>query len=107
MKDVRITVLQRTSNENLIEKYGNPKIEHLCPYNKEGQEYISIEGAKPEGFCEEAWTAFGKYAFALAHGVEGFWPSWIESRHIAINSCNDGLRPVIFKLEPIDKKAAK
>ncbi len=101
MKNVKITVLERTINEKLIEEYGNPKLS-LCPYNKVGQEYISVEGAKPDGFCEEAWTAFGKYAFALVHGSDGFWPTWIEKRHISINSCNDGLRPVIFKLEVID-----
>ena len=33
--------------------------------------------AKPEGFCDEAWKA--------------------------ICSCNDGLRPVIFKLEATDE----
>jgi uncharacterized repeat protein (TIGR04076 family) len=107
IRDVRITVLQRTTNQRLIEKYGDSKIEHLCPYNEEGQEFISVEGAKPDGFCEEVWTAFGKYAFALAHGVERFWPSWIEARHIAISSCNDGLRPVIFKFEPVDKIKAR
>jgi len=65
--------LKRTTNQKLIEKYGNPEIEHLWPYNKEGQESISVEGTKPDGFCEEAWTAFGKYAFALAHRAEGFF----------------------------------
>jgi uncharacterized repeat protein (TIGR04076 family) len=101
MKDVKITVLERTSVDRLIKEYGNRKLEHFCPFNKEGQEYISVEGRKPDGFCEEAWTAFGKYVFALAHGADGFWPSWIEARHVSINSCNDGLRPVIFKLEVI------
>lgn len=43
-----------------------------------------------------------QYAFALAHGAgEGlfYYGDWIRKPGVAICSCNDGLRPVIFKLE--------
>jgi uncharacterized repeat protein (TIGR04076 family) len=101
MKSVRITVLKTMINQELIQEYGAENLT-MCPYHKVGDVFLSEGGGKPEGLCEEAWAAFGKYAFALASGGEGFWPEWIEKRHISINSCCDGLRPVIFKLEVIE-----
>lgn len=58
--------------------------------------------AKPEGFCDEAWKAIYQYVFALAHGAEKevfYYGDWIRKPGVAICSCNDGLRLVIFKLE--------
>lgn len=64
--------------------------------------------AKPEGFCDEAWKAIYQYVFALAHG-DGktlfYHGDWIAKPNVAICSCNDGLRPVIMKLEGTDEEA--
>jgi uncharacterized repeat protein (TIGR04076 family) len=63
---------------------------------------------KPEGMCGEAWKAIYQYAFALAHGTDkqGFYYGrWIKKPGVAICSCNDVLRPVIFKLEAINSEA--
>jgi len=45
-----------------------------------------------------------QYVFALAHGVSEIWyyNDWIKTPDVAIVSCNDGLRPVIMKLEATD-----
>ena len=43
-----------------------------------------------------------QYVFALAHGAGAevfYYGDWIRKPGVAICSCNDGLRPVIFKLE--------
>lgn len=64
--------------------------------------------AKPEGFCDEAWKAIYQYVFALAHGAEKelfYYGDWIKKPGVAICSCNDGLRPVIMKLETTDEEA--
>ncbi|WP_299523551.1 TIGR04076 family protein [uncultured Methanobrevibacter sp.] len=65
--------------------------------------------AKPEGFCDEAWKAIYQYVFALAHSANDlfYYKDWIKKPGVAIVSCNDGLRPVIFKLEAtnIESKA--
>ena len=56
---------------------------------------------------DEAWKAIYQYVFALAHfeGDEVFYGgSWIDKPGVAICSCNDGLRPVIFKLERTDEE---
>ncbi len=96
----RITVIETTFNEKIAKEYGAPNL-GPCPFHKKGDTFVTDFG-KPAGLCDEAWTAFSKYVFALSLGAEGFWPQWIEKPGISINSCNDGLRPTIFKLEAIE-----
>lgn len=103
MKKVKITVLRKMFNADLAEEYG---VEGLtaCPMLREGDVFYA-DYAKPEGFCDEAWKAIYQYVFALAHGSgEGlfYYGDWIRKPGVAICSCNDGLRPVIFKLEAAD-----
>lgn len=107
MKKVKITILKTMLNDDLAEEYG---VEGLstCPLMEEGQVYYA-DYAKPVGFCDEAWKAIYQYVFALAHGAENvawYYHDWIEKPGVAIVSCNDGLRPVIIKLEAtnIDSK---
>ena len=72
---------------------------------KEGQIFYA-DYAKPEDFCDEAWKAIYQYVFALAHGTGNelfYYGDWIRKPGVAICSCNDGLRPVIFKLEATDE----
>jgi uncharacterized repeat protein (TIGR04076 family) len=102
MNKVKITVLERTFNEGLAKEYG---VEGLgqCPLMKEGDVFYA-DYAKPEGFCDEAWKAIYQFAFALAHGqgADGqlfYFNDWIRTPGVAIACCNDGIRPVILKLE--------
>ena len=49
-----------------------------------------------------------QYVFALAHGADKsvfYYGDWIRKPGVAICSCNDGLRPVIFKLETTDQES--
>lgn len=104
MKKVKITVLKTTLDKELAEQYG---VEGLtsCPMMKTGQIFYA-DYAKPNGFCDEAWKTIYQYVFALAHGAEKdvfYFGDWIKEPGVAICSCNDGLRPVIFKLEATDE----
>lgn len=104
MKKVRITVLKTTLDKELAAEYGAEGLT-ACPMLKEGQVFYA-DYAKPEGFCDEAWKAIYQYVFALAHGAGGdvfYYGDWIRKPGVAICSCNDGLRPVIFKLEATDE----
>lgn len=103
MKKVRITILKTTLNEELAREYGAVGIK-ACPMMKEGDVFMA-DYAKPEGFCDEAWKAIYQYVFALAHGAGSdlfYYGDWIRKPGVAIVSCNDGLRPVIMKLEATD-----
>ena len=100
MKKVRITVLKTTFDEELAREYGAEGLS-ACPMLREGQ-VLNADKAKAAGFCGEAWKAVYQYVFALAHGAGEhifYYGDWIRKPGVAICSCNDGLRPVIFKLE--------
>lgn len=102
MKKCKITILKTTLQKDLAEEYGVPNLS-TCPLMREGQVFYA-SWAKPKGFCDEAWKAIYQYVFALAHGAETwYYDDWIKDKGVAICSCNDGLRPVIIKIERTDE----
>lgn len=102
MKQCKITVLKTHFDAQLAAQYGDVGI-GPCPCHSVGQVYFS-DNRKPEGFCDEAWKAIYQYVFALVHGIQEpfYGGGWIGRPGIAVCSCNDGLRPVIFKLEAME-----
>lgn len=106
MKRCKITVLKTTLDKELAAEYG-PEGLSTCPMHKVGQVFYA-DYAKPEGFCDEAWKAIYQYVFALSHGADKglfYYGDWIKKPGVAICSCNDGLRPVIFKIEVTDEES--
>ena len=104
MKKVKITVLKTTFDKDLAAEYGADGLT-ACPMHTAGQVFYA-DYAKPDGLCDEAWKAIYQYVFALAHGAGDdvfYFGDWIKTPGVAICSCNDGLRPVIFKLEATDE----
>ena len=103
---MKITILKTTLDRELAEEYGIAGMT-ACPMMKKGQIFFA-DYAKPEGFCDEAWKAIYQYVFALAHGAGNetfYYGDWIKIPGVAICSCNDGLRPVIMKLEATETEA--
>lgn len=97
MFDVKIIVIKKLSNKDLIDKYGEGvKVE--CELFKVGEEFIVKNLQMPEGFCSWAWADIQRDVTVLALG--GDFP-WVKEKGIMISSCTDGFRPVIFKLERI------
>ena len=106
MNKVKITVLKTTFDAELAAEYGAVGLKP-CPAHTAGQVFYA-DYAKPAGLCDEAWKAIYQYVFALAHGADRevfYYGDWIRTPGVAICSCNDGLRPVIFKLEATDTTA--
>ncbi len=104
MKKVKITVLKTTLDQELAKEYGVEGLK-ACPMMRKGQVFYA-DYAKPKEMCDEAWKAIYQYVFALAHGAGEepfYYGDWIRKPGVAICSCNDGLRPVIFKLEATDE----
>ena len=98
------TILKTTLDEELAKEYAAPGFTR-CPMMREGQVFYA-DYAKPEGFCDEAWKAVYQYVFALSHGAGVFYyGDWIDRKGVAICSCNDGLRPVIMKIERTDEES--
>lgn len=92
--------MRQTVYRDLMEKYENP-IEHTCSVTV-GQQWISINGKRPDGLCESAWDSMRVFVEALARGEGDFYDGWMQNPMSAMISCNDGFRPVSFYLEMID-----
>ena len=104
MKKVRVTVLKKELYSDLVELYGAKTVK-ACPFFEEGQVYECAENKRPEGFgCEDAWACISRNVFALSSGgTDIYGGRWLkEGSSTCINCCNDGMRPVIFKLEAVD-----
>lgn len=103
--DVKITVLKTLYFDDLAEEYlANPKA-GKCPRLTEGQEFIvnktnyltMLDGK----FCSEAWSAISHYVYAALQGGS-IMDGWTKDEKVMIACCNDGTRPVIFKIERIE-----
>lgn len=52
-------------------------------------------------FCGEAWDAISRYVYTALQGGS-IMHRWTNDERMMIACCNDGTRPVIFKIERID-----
>lgn len=52
-------------------------------------------------FCGEAWDAISRYVYMALQGGS-IMHKWTNDERMMIACCNDGTRPVIFKIERID-----
>ena len=96
MTKVKITILKTTIDKELATEYGIDGLT-ACPMMKAGDVFYA-DYAKPLIY---------QYVFALAHGAGKslfYYGDWIKKPGVAIVSCNDGLRPVIMKLEATEEK---
>ncbi|HIU75393.1 MAG TPA: TIGR04076 family protein [Candidatus Pelethocola excrementipullorum] len=106
MAKCKITVLKKELYPDLQEKYlANPKA-GKCEFFEEGQEWIvgidDFFRMMNGGFCAEAWDCISRYVYSAIQGGS-IMKGWSADERIMIASCNDGTRPVIFKLERIDE----
>lgn len=99
MRKVRITAVRQTEYPDLMARYENP-IEHTCDV-RQGQQWLSVGGRRPEGMCPSAWESMRKFVRALARGEGNFFDGWMQNPLSAMISCNDGFRPVSFLLEAL------
>lgn len=72
---------------------------------KEGQEFISVDGQKPRGFCDSAWESMEPFVKELSLGGGNFFGGWMKNEKSAMISCNDGFRPVSFYIETLEDAA--
>ena len=99
--NVRITAVRQTVYRDLMEQYENP-IEHACDIVV-GQQWLAVEGQRPEGLCPEAWKSMQPFVEALARGEGNFYDGWMRNPMSAMISCNDGFRPMSFYLEALEE----
>lgn len=100
MKKVRITAVRQTVYDDLMALYENP-IEHTCDV-RVGEQWISVDGRRPEGLCESAWESMRPFVEPLSRGEGNFYDGWMKDPMSAMISCNDGFRPFSFYIEALD-----
>ena len=107
--ECRITVLETTVFPELQEKYlANPK-SGPCPFFKPGDTFLLQRTPERDDFyhmlngkfCSEAWDAVSRYVYTALQGGS-IMPGWTNDDRMMIACCNDGTRPVIFKIERLD-----
>jgi uncharacterized repeat protein (TIGR04076 family) len=107
--ECRITVLETKVFENYQEQYlANPK-SGPCPFFKAGDTFLLKRTSECDDFyhlmngkfCSEAWDAISRYVYTALQGGS-IMHKWTNDERMMIACCNDGTRPVIFKVERID-----
>lgn len=73
----------------------------LCTLTRTDADPDTVAGGPRRPHCSEAWDAVSRYIYT---GLQGgsIMRGWMERENEMICCCNDGTRPVIFKLERID-----
>lgn len=108
--ECKITVLERKCFEDYQEKYlAKGKNAGPCHFFHDGQEFVLRKDETHNDFfqmlngkfCGEAWDAISRYVYAAMQGGS-IMKGWTNDDRMMISCCNDGTRPVIFKIERID-----
>ena len=107
--ECKITVLDTKCFSDYQEKYlADPK-SGPCPFFKKGDTFLLKRTPKQDDFyhlmngkfCGEAWDAISRYVYTALQGGS-IMQGWTNDDRMMIACCNDGTRPVIFKIERID-----
>lgn len=117
---VKVSVLETTLNEELQRDYLADPESGRCPCFKPGDTFEFWREENRDDFykfgrgcgfrasdddmdfpCAEAWDCISRYIYS---GLQGgaFMHNWTRDDRVMIACCNDGTRPVIFKLERLD-----
>ena len=104
MEKVKITVLKRTVNEDIVNQVIGEEHRDMdrfvCDRFEDGQEFVvDVLFDPPEGFCPWAWSDILKMIMHIGGGGS-LQPPYSQEGTI-VGCCTDGLRPVIFKIERI------
>lgn len=103
----KITVLRREFYQDLADEYLSDPNVGKCALFHDGQEFV-VDGQgfwrmMNGEFCAEAWDCISRYVYAALQGGS-IMKGWTKNENTMITCCNDGTRPVIFKLERIDEE---
>ena len=101
MKQCKITVMHRSFQEDLVRGYSNlPPTHGPCPLFAEGQVFI-VGLERPQNFCTGAWNDLYKYIVAAVAGGDFSQLTGVPGESRMLACCTDGMRPVVFELEPV------
>ena len=105
MAKVKITVIKKECYTDIQQEYLAKPQAGPCPWFELGQEFIveqrDFTHLMNGQFCSEAWDCISRYVYAALQGGS-IMSGWTKDDRMMIACCNDGTRPVIFKIERIE-----
>lgn len=109
----KVTVLATPCDEGLQREYLADPEAGPCPVFHVGEEFLFEREGDRDDFwhfgadldprfpCAEAWDCISRSTYTALQGGTPM-RNWCADERVMIASCNDGTRPVVFKIERID-----
>lgn len=104
LRGCRVTVIRRQCFQDLQSRYLDDPELGPCSMFTEGQEFVvdsSCLNDVPAGFCPKAWKCICSHVAEVLDSDTGYDCGSAPVDHAVIACCNDGTRPVVFKISPI------
>lgn len=110
----KVTVIDKKCFTDLQEKYLADPESGACPFYNIGDEFIFERYGDEDTFwregngtqCAETWDCISRYIYTALQGGS-IMRNWTNDERMMIACCNDGTRPVIFKIERQDYLVVK
>ena len=109
----KVNVIDKKLHPELQKQYLADPQSGMCPCFHVGDEFVFERADGKDDFwhfgrdrepkfpCAEAWDCISRYIYTALQGG-AIMHGWTNDDRIMIACCNDGTRPVIFKIERID-----
>lgn len=110
----KVTVIDKKCFNDLQERYLADPRSGACPFYNVGDEFIFERYGDDDTFwregngtqCAEAWDCISRYIYTALQGGS-IMRNWTNDERMMIACCNDGTRPVIFRIERQDYLVVK
>ena len=110
----KVTVIDKKCFEDKKKEYLADPHAGACPFYEVGDEFIFERYGEEDTFwltgdgtqCGEAWDCISRYIYTALQGGS-IMRGWTNDDRMMIACCNDGTRPVIFKIQRLDYKVVK
>lgn len=96
----RVTVVRRECFTDIQSRYLDDPEAGPCPRFCQGQSFDCADGRMPRGFCPKAWECIRSHVEAVLSDSDPLLCGDAPADRAVIACCNDGTRPVIFKITP-------
>ena len=105
----KVTVIDKKCFNDYQEQYLADKESGPCTFYNIGDEFIFERYGGIDTFwlagdgtqCAEAWDCISRYIYTALQGGS-IMRNWTSDERMMIACCNDGTRPVIFKIQRLD-----
>lgn len=110
----KVTVIDKKCFPEYQKEYLKDPESGSCPFYQVGDEFIFERYGGEDTFwlagdgtqCGEAWDCISRYIYTALQGGS-IMRGWTNDERMMIACCNDGTRPVIFKIERLDYKVVQ